>query len=177
MATITLDFTGIADTNPYSPPADWLSVGQVAARIFGSAWSSTGSTNTIWIYDKAPTGIITSDVTVGAINSSDSRGPASVNSSGNGYILLVRSTDARLFLVNSGVLGTQVGSTYSGTFSLNDVVRMTHDTTTGGFIVYKNAVQIATFTNTTYSTGMRAGLMSRAGGGYIKSVSVSDYVV
>lgn len=177
MATITLDFTGIADTNPYSPPSDWLSVGQVAARIFGSAWTSTGSTNTIWIYNKAPTGILTSEITIGTINSSDSRGIAFCDNSGNGYVLLVRSIDARLFKVAAGVLGTQVGGTYSGTFALNDGVKGTLDTATGGFIFYKNNVQFTTFTDTTYSTGLRAGLMSRAGGGYIKSVSVSDYVV
>lgn len=177
MTAVTLNFTALPDTSPYSPPTDWLSVGQIPARIFGGAWTSTGSTNTIWIYDKVPLDIVSSEALIGTINSSDSRGPASVNSSGNGYILLVRSTDARLFLVNAGVLGTQVGSTYSGTFALNDVVTMTHDPATGGFIVYKNAVQITTFSNNTYTTGMRAGIMSRAGGGYIKSVTVSDYSV
>jgi len=176
MAAINLDFTGLPDANPYSPPANWLSVGQTAARIFGGIWTSPNDTNAIWIYDVAPTGLLTSEVKLGAINSWDSRGNAFCNSSGNGYLLLIRSTDARLFKVAAGVLGTQVGSTYSGTFAINDDVKGTLDPTTGAFIFYKNNVQFTTFTDTTYSTGLRAGMFSRAGGGYIKSVTVSDYV-
>jgi hypothetical protein len=177
MSTITIDFTALADVNPYVPPTDWLSVGQVQPRIFASAFVSSSTSNAIVIYNKVPTGLLTSSLVLGTINSSEGRGIAFCDASGNGYLLIIRSIDARLFLCNAGVLGTQIGSTYTGTFAINDVVLGTLNPSTGAFTFSKNGTQFATFNNTTYSTGLRAGIHSRSLSGYVKSVSVSDYVV
>jgi len=177
MSTVTLDFTGLPDQTPYNPPTDWISVGQNAAAIFSGALTGAAGNNTIWIYNKGQTGLLTSEVTFGTINSSESRGISFCNASGDGYIMLIRSVDARLFTCAAGVLVAQVGSTYSGTFAINDVVKGTLDTATGGFVFYKNNTQFATFTDTTYSAGLRAGLLIRSVTGYIKAISVSDYVL
>jgi len=175
MSTVLLDFTILANISVYPTPADWLSVGQTTSKISGGAWASNGSTNAILIYNKIPTGLLTSSVVLGTISASESRGIAFCDANGNGYLLLVRSTDARLFLSNAGVLGAQVGATYSGTFAIDDVVLGTLNQSTGTFVFSKNGTQFATFTNTTYSTGLRSGIHSRSITGYIKSVSVSDY--
>ena len=176
MSSVSLDFTVMGAVNPYNPPTDWLSVGQVLGRIFNNTFVSTATSNAVYVYDKVPIGLLTSSIVLGSITS-ESLGIAFVSSSGNGYQLLLRSTDARLFKVSGGVLSTQVGSTYTGTFALNDVVLGTLDTGTGGFVFSKNGTQFTTFTDTTYSTGLRAGIHSRSSTGPIKSVTVSDYLL
>lgn len=176
MSSVNIDFTVLSNVNPYVPPTDWLSVGQVQARILAGAFVSTAVSNAVYIYDRAPTGLLTSSVVLGSIGS-DSLGIAFCSSAGTGYQLLLRSYDARLFKVVAGVLGSQVGSTYSGTFALNDVVLGTLDTGTGGFVFSKNGTQFTTFTDTTYSTGLRAGIHSRSTTAPIKSVTVSDYLL
>lgn len=175
MSAVTLDFTSLPNENPYTLPTEWLSVGQLPFQISSGAITGTGVTNSIIVYDRVPTGLLTSSVVLGTISSSSSRGVAFCSSAGNGYQLLVRSTDARLFKVAAGELGAQVGSTYTGTFAINDVVLGTLDATTGAFVFSKNGTQFTTFTDTTYSTGLRSGINARSALGYIKSVTVSDY--
>ncbi len=176
MSSVNIDFTVLSNVNPYVPPPDWLSVGQVQARILGNVFVSTAASNAVYIYDRTPTGLLTSSIVLGSLGS-DSLGIAFCSSAGTGYQLLLRSYDARLFKVVAGVLGGQVGSTYTGTFALNDVVLGTLNTATGGFIFSKNGTQFTTFTDTTYSTGLRAGIHSRSTTGPIKSVTVSDYLL
>lgn len=176
MSSVNIDFTALSDVNPYVPPPDWLSVGQVQARILGNVFVSTAASNAVYIYDRTPTGLLTSSIVLGSLGS-DSLGIAFCSSAGTGYQLLLRSYDARLFKVVAGVLGSQVGSTYTGTFALNDVVLGTLNTATGGFVFSKNGTQFRTFTDTTYSTGLRAGIHSRSITAPIKSVTVSDYLL
>lgn len=174
MSAVTLDFTSLPNENPYTLPTEWLSVGQLPFRISSGVITGTGAANSIIVYDRVPTGLLTSSVVLGTM-ATESLGIAFCSSAGTGYQLLLRSFDARLFKVVAGVLGSQVGSTYSGTFALNDVVLGTLDTGTGGFVFSKNGSQFATFTDTTYSSGLRAGIHSRATTAPIKSVTVSDY--
>ena len=99
MSAVTLDFTSLPNENPYTLPTEWLSVGQLPFQISSGAITGTGAANSIIVYDRVPTGLLTSSVVLGTISSSESRGVAFCSSAGNGYQLLVRSTDARLFKV------------------------------------------------------------------------------
>jgi hypothetical protein len=175
MADLTITFTG-GDQNPFVPAAGFAyTTGSVNGRIFTSAYSSTSGSSACVIYTSANSGnTIRSRIIIAATNSSDSCGAAISAANGNGYYALIRSGDYRLFRATATNTGlTQVGSTFTGVFAVNDIIDFERDIDTGQMRLYQNGNLRSTITDNTHAgEALRAGFFSRAGTAWIGSFTV-----
>lgn len=174
MADYTLVLNG-ADVNPYVPPAGLgYTTGSDNGRILTGAWYSVSVPTAAIIYQTAPPTVGRASVVLGSVGSS-SQGPCWLDANGDGYLLLVRSSDIRVFRVTASNTGLTLlaGGTYTGTMEVNDVIELTANKSTGEMQIRQNGTLRLTVTDTTHiAKALRLGFFSR--GGFIKSFTVYD---
>lgn len=190
--TKTLLFSTLPNTDPaaasppttgiWQAPGSWsLVTGADTARIAGGEFKdlSGGGSNAMWRYGYPLAGTLyTVDVILGTASSS--RGCGLVKTNGDGFLILVRASDIRVFLAVAGQLsgGVLAGSTRTGTFSPNDTITTTYDPSLGRFTFYKNGVMVTgggtTYDNTTHlGATLYGAVLSRDVSDGIKSISLT----
>lgn len=123
---ITLDFnSGVQNPADYTPdfsiPTGFQAGEQSGLGLFQGDGDGI---NSGWISDTLSGEDVYAEVVwPNTGNGAHSRGPVFVNTSGDGYMLLVRSTDFRLFLINGGTL-TQIGTSVSQSTVTGDVAKL-----------------------------------------------------
>jgi hypothetical protein len=188
--TKTLLFSTLPNTDPaaasppttgiWQDPGSWsLVTGADTARIAGGEFKdlSGGGSNAMWRYGYPLSGTLCSiDVILGT--SSSSRGCGLVKTNGDGFLVLVRGADIRVFLAVAGQLSGGVLATRTGTFAINDTITTTYDPAIGRFTFYKNGVMV-TGGGTTYDNATHLGatlygaVLSRDVSDGIKSISLT----
>lgn len=178
MVTKTLDINSLAAANPATPPTGYSQLsGSQNARIFQfelREWSMVpGGTQSVWRDDSPMSGdVITSRVVIGATNGTRT-GPALVDGSGNGYVML--SSDGSnnatsFFKIVDGQLGSQIGETiaYPHATGQSRDIRRSGNT----YTAWVNGVQIGgDYVDSSYDPTY-AAMVSR--GAYIRSLT-SEY--
>ena len=190
MADITYDFTAQSDENPWVEEGWSKPTGSIDGRISLGLFTSTSSTNAIYLYNTAPVPVA-NKISVGIINGnftgdpSGSRGQAIMSLAGDGYFTLVRSTDLRVYKTTIGGGAntlTQIGSTTTITAADLDNFLFEYDVVTGAINITQGGVSPFTATDTTHIfTGgvldpakvaaLRLGVCSRAATGRVRSVT------
>lgn len=168
----TLLFSSVSDADPATPPGTHiLPTGSNPARIAGGQFDlGAVGTMALWAEAAEPAGnIITASVILGAMGS-DSCGPSVTTAGGDAYHLLVRNNDIRLWLGSGGVFGSQITPTLTVTNAENEKISIRVNKSTGLIEALKNDAVVASWNNTTYSTGLLGAAMSR--GGTLKSMTV-----
>lgn len=157
----TYTFSGTE--NPIATFGSFVAMaGSGNAQTLSGEWFSATATQSTWLYNVQLTAAeISAEVTLGTINT-DSRGPCFATLLGDGYCLLARSTDLRLFIYNDGALGSLL-ATVTMAISAADLIKMTLVPATGLFTFFVDGVSVGTHTDTTYMTDLYGGLFSRSG--------------
>lgn len=170
MATVSLAFTGLPDENPYPVQSGFVDRGAVLARIFGGEWLGSDS---FWECSTDPATSQYSVYFTSGTAGSFSRGIAFFNSSGNGFLFIARNTDVRVFAMTAYALSGSPLATYAITLVANDVIRVDITQSTGTYVVKQNGTTRGTFVNTTYTSGLKSGFLSK--GGQIRAFTL-DYI-
>ena len=186
MADVLLDFTPLSDVNPYVN-ASWIKpTGSIDGKIVSGRFVSSNVTNAIYLYDGTPTPIaneITVNVVIGEFtgDASASRGSAIMASNGDGYFILIRSTDLRVYKTTAGGGAntlTQIGSTATITAVDSDDFLFGYNTSTGAIRVLQNGVSRFTATDTTHiAAALKLGVCSRSAVGRVRSVTAHGITV
>ena len=165
MATIVLNFAGVPNTNPYPIQAGFTDVGAANVQVFANEWAGNNSSaNSLWKCSTLPNVDQFSLYITSGTTSAAARGFAFFNSSGNGFMFIARNTDVRVFALASYALSASALATYGITLATNDVIRCDVTQSTGTYVVKQNGTTCGTFINTTYTSGLYGGILSRTGG-------------
>lgn len=162
-----LDFSGLANVNPYTPPTEINYLNSTSFQIISGTLRPTFGTNGISFLrfnNSATTGIIAVHVKQNHDQAlfSDNSCPALLNASGNGYILEVNGNLIRLrtvvnFVITAGssiiALDTQ--------YNVDDVFTLSRDldSVNGDMSIYLNGYLIGTAQDNTYPTGLGGGFI------------------
>jgi hypothetical protein len=162
MTTVVLSFAGVPDTDPYPIQPGFTSRGVDTAAVASETWfNNLGTGNTLWECNTDP-GTDTYSVYVQlSLPDSNARGVAIFNSLGNGFMFIARDFDLRVFALTSYVLAGSVLDTYSTTFVDDGILRIDLTQSTGTYVVKNDGATIGTFVDTTYTSGLVCGLLSR----------------
>ena len=165
MTTIVLNFAGVRNTNPYPIQDGFTDVGAANVQVFANEWAGNNSSaNSLWKCSTLPNVDQFSLYITSGTTSAASRGFAFFNSSGNGFMFIARNTDVRVFALASYALSASALATYGITLATNDVIRCDVTQSTGTYVVKQNGTTRGTFINTTYTSGLYGGILSRTGG-------------
>lgn len=188
MTTVTLDFNTLTPASPYViGSAPDLLAGYVLpgasdpAQItnlsgFDQFSRNSGSVNAIWYYSMSlPGTVIEASCKLGTTNGS-AVGVGFADASGNGWMMISSdgTSNCRIFLMLAWQLSGGALLTISQAHTLDNVISLRRNTSSGEMSIYVNGVQIGTpgsntYTSTTYSP--RYGcVISR--GGRVKEFSV-----
>ena len=164
MTTVNLNWVGVPDTNPASPPSGFTNLGAGVSRVVSQTWEGTSaSVNALWGCNTVPsvdnftTSVVIANITY------NGRGLAVYNASGNGFMFLIRTGDIRVFALASYALSGTALATYTLTVNNSDTISVAVTQSTGTYAVSRNGTLVNTYVNTLYTSGLRAGLLSRAG--------------
>lgn len=164
MTTVVLSFAGVPNTNPYPVQAGFTDRGAATAAVSSNEWTGNNSSaNTLWECNTNPSVDSYSVYITSGAAGANARGFAFFNSSGNGFMFIARSTDIRVFALATYALSGTALATYGITLSTNDVIRCDITQSTGTYVVKQNGTTRGTFINTTYTSGLVSGILSRAG--------------
>lgn len=162
---IQLDFSGLANANPYNDTliTPILQGVQIASGEIKTASGTTGG----FISADAPGGTtIVSKVTVGTAPANDPIGPCLLTTANDGYFMRLNFSEARVRTVAAGtVSGTTLGGTLSPGVVTGDVFELeaayNGDNTQVTITTRKNGTVLESFTDATTTSGLRAGLLSQ----------------
>lgn len=144
--------TFTATNNPLAAP--WTNAfGNNLKSTGGEAVVVTASSDSCMRYSGAA---MRSECTIGTVGDRDG-GPALISSSGNGYIST--NYDAGLihiFLVNSGAIGSELGTGSAVAYAANDVITMRRSG--GNVIVDVNGSPNVTVADSTYTTSLEGAV-------------------
>jgi len=164
MATVVLSFAGVPDANPYPIQLGFTSRGAATAGVTSNEWfGNNSSANTLWECNTDPSVNSYSVYITSGTSGANARGFAFFNGSGNGFMFIARNTDIRVFALAAYALSGGVLATYSITLATNDIIRCDLTQSTGTYVIKQNGTTRGTFVNTTYTSGLVSGLLSRAG--------------
>jgi len=180
MPDFTFSYTALADVNPYTSTSFSRPTGSANARITSGRFVSVDATNAVQLYNTAPlqSAEIACTVVIGEFtgDASASRGAAIMADNGDGYFILIRSTDLRVYRTTAGGGAntlTQIGTTTSITAVDNDVFLLGYTKSTGALRVTQGGVSRFTATDLTHAAAtLKVGPLSRATLGRIKSVTI-----
>lgn len=165
MATLSIVFTGADD--PTYAPADNVNGGNFTSRrssasLLANAWYC--ASDALWSCDVDPVSNNFSAQTVFDNVDSNARGVVVFNSSGNGWIFIGNNANCRVFALAAWALSGSALATYTTTFATGAELNIDVTQSTGTFVVKNGGTTIGTFVNTTYTSGLKAGLTSRTNG-------------
>jgi hypothetical protein len=158
---VVIDFTSIANTNPYAP-AGFTKIDTGALEIVGGTLKPVTSPGlTRWVYNGPmnPTATVISAVEVGVANVNDDiYAPILSPTDGHGYALRINNTSFNIVTVaaNGTIGGLDSGSAPS--ISLGDVVALKWNPANGLLSAIQNGTALFSVTDTTYTSGLAFGL-------------------
>lgn len=161
MTALTLDFTAVADINPYVFPAGWTVINdsfKVQTNALRSVFSDSGQS--IVITDNpATTGLL--DVSFTVLQAStvfnDSSGAVFCNSAGNGYAVDIRDTHIYIKPIVAKAIGASIANAIVAYVS-GAAFRATYDLDTNTIDVYQLSVSAVTPALTASSLTPQAGM-------------------
>lgn len=160
-----LDFTGLADQNPYVVPAGWTKLSGTL-KIQGASSIGLlrqGLTGPAFLSADIPAGAGTQysfRYQQGFAGGSDYVGAAFITPAGNGYVAYNTSTTVKIYPVTAFVLGTQINSTTITAPAAGDWFRVTFDINGSSSVlkIYQESVStvtpVRTQTALTYQSGI-----------------------
>jgi hypothetical protein len=155
---LVLNFTGLADVDPYNPAE--LDLGQGAGKILsGSLRRSSAVAATYYRTSAAATAdIITSRVELGSASSASGQrhGPAIIDASRNGYIIELTGSN---WYLRSIATGTQTFiANLTQAYAVGGVASLEYQASTNRLEVFFNGASIYSGTSTAHTANLRPGI-------------------
>lgn len=158
---ITLNFATIADIDPYvnSDYTPYIATSRISTGRLVTNWAGTATGLYLYTGSITPGNVIRAKTEISYANTvfGDSAGPAIANSSSNGYQVRMNGGEITLQRLAAGVR-TQLAIVTSQTYVSGDIVELELNVSTGALEWFLNSGSLGTLTDTTYSTGMQAGI-------------------
>lgn len=160
---IALNFAPLADIDPYAN-ADYTYSGATAKVVSGvlyTNWADPGTQTHLYLYSGSitPGDVIRAktEISYGSGVFGDSAGPAVANASANGYQVRMNGGEVTLQRLAAGVR-TQINIVTGQTYASGDIVELELTVSTGRLEMFLNGGSLGVTTDTTYNTGMQAGV-------------------
>lgn len=163
MANLTINLTG-DNKSPYEVLKNFAyTTGSLNGRTFTNAYVSTGTGTAAVIYTpSSSTAVLLGSVVYGPASGSDASGLVCCAANGNGYQVLIRTTDVRIFRMTATNTGLTQIATFTVANAVGDVFELERTLATGVMKVRRNGVDIISVTDTTHSgEALRIGFHSR----------------
>lgn len=154
MANVTIDFSVIADVNPYVD-TDFSFLDGDMQIVSGALKPVSGLDRAVYIASAPATNVIYSEVTVAKTGNGDPHGPALIKANGEGFWLRANWTDFHIRKVDAAgaVTTLTIVDATTATVVDGDVLRIELDITTNELKSYLNGTLQRTTTDTTYTQG------------------------
>lgn len=158
---IALNFAPIADIDPYvnSDYTPYIATSRISAGRLVTNWAGTATGLYLYTGAITPGNIIRAKVEISYANTvyGDSSGPVIANASSNGYQVRMNGGEITLQRLAAGVR-TQLAIVTGQTYVSGDIVELELNVSTGALQWFLNGGSLGTITDTTYNTGMQAGI-------------------
>ncbi len=158
---IAINFAPLADVNPYTNAdyTPYIATSRIASGVLYTNWAGTSTGLYLYSGSITPGNVIRAKTEISYANTvfGDSAGPAVANSPGDGYQVRMNGGEVTLQRLAAGVR-TQIAIVTGQTYALGDIVELELTVSTGRLEMFLNGGSLGVTTDTTYNTGMQAGI-------------------
>lgn len=174
MATVPISFA-VANKNPYYPSDNVAGANFTSRRADGLVNTNAFvcATDAVWSCDVDPV-VNTFSVQVVFDTIASAAGGTTVSSgdTGNGFMFIANNTNVRVFAMSAWALSGSALGTYTPGLTTGQALNIDVTQSSGQYVVKNGSTVLGTFTNTTYTSGLKTGLTSR-GNARIASFALS----